>query len=115
MFDSPWLALYGPWLIGGTAGLVAFLITAAVVRVVVRRRDRIRLDRRGSLPATNRPIGPMPLEPTRPPAPFKQAPHIGWLLVLLATALIGAVVVVLGTPQAKRDGISSSAAPSHAR
>jgi hypothetical protein len=26
-----WLAVYGPWLIGGIAGLVAFFITAAIM------------------------------------------------------------------------------------
>jgi hypothetical protein len=34
MFDSPavpWLAVYGPWLIGGIAGLVAFFVTATII------------------------------------------------------------------------------------
>jgi hypothetical protein len=49
MFDSlaaygPWLTVYGPWLIGGIAGVVAFFVTAAIVGVVVRQRDRARLE-----------------------------------------------------------------------
>jgi H+/Cl- antiporter ClcA len=109
MFDSPTvssplLAVYGPWLIGGIAGLVTFFVTAAIMGIVLRRRDRIRLERsRGPLPGTIQPIQTMPLEPMRSP-PFRQAPHIGWL-ILLAVALIGAVMVVLWTPQAKGDGI----------
>jgi hypothetical protein len=99
---SPWLS-YGPVLIGGIAGLVAFFVTAAIMGAVIRRRDRISLERpRRPLPGN---IQPMPLEPMRSRAPSRQAPHIGWLLILLAVALIGAVVVVLWTPQAKGDGI----------
>ena len=99
MFDSPTissplLAVYGPWLIGGIAGLVTFFVTAAIMGVVLRRRDRIRL-----------PIQPMPLEPMRSQVASKRAPHIGWLLILLAAVLVGAVLVVLWTPQAKGDGI----------
>jgi hypothetical protein len=107
MFDSlaaygPWLTVYGPWLIGGIAGLVAFFVTAAIVGVAVRLRDRARLEGpRRPLPGTAQPIQPTPLEPMRSPAPSRQAPHIGWLLVFLAVALIGAVVVVLSSPKAK--------------
>jgi hypothetical protein len=95
MFDSsavPWLTVYGLWLIGGIAGLVAFLVTAAIVGVIVRRRDRITL---------KRPRRPLPgaIPPYQPSlGPSRQAPHLGWLLVFLAVALIGAVMVVLWTP-----------------
>ena len=111
MFDSPTvssplLAVYGPWLIGGIAGLVTFFVTAAIIGIVLRRRDRIRLERsRRPLPGTIQPIQPMPLEPMRSQVASKRAPHIGWLLILLAAVLVGAVLVVLWTPQAKGDGI----------
>ena len=101
MSDS--FAVYGPWLIGGIAGLVAFFVAAAIMRVVVRRRDRIKLERRRRSPETIRPIQPIPPEPVQSRVPSKQAPHVGWLLILLAAALIGAVVIVLA-PQAKGDG-----------
>jgi hypothetical protein len=91
-----WLAVYGPWLIGGIAGLVAFFITAAIMRVALRRRDRIRLERpRRPLPGTIQPMPPEPLEPMRSPAPRRKPPHVGWLLGFLAVALMGAAVVVL--------------------
>src|SRR5262245_1508094 len=73
-------------------------------RVVIRRRDRIRLERpRRPLPGNIQPIQPVPLQPMRPRGPSRQTPHIRWLLVFLAVALIGAVVVVLSTPKAKGD------------
>jgi H+/Cl- antiporter ClcA len=104
MFDS--FEVYGTWLIGGIAGLVAFFVTAAIMGVLIRRRDRISLERpRRPSPGASQPIQTMPLEPMRSSAPSRQAPHIGWLLILLAVALIGAVMVVLWTPQAKGDGI----------
>ena len=93
MFDSS--AVYGTWLIGGIAGLVAFFVTAAIMGIVVRRRDRIRMERpRRPLHGTIQPIQPMPLEPMRSPA-VRQALHVGWLLGFLALALAGAVIVAL--------------------
>jgi hypothetical protein len=95
MFDS--FAVYGTWLIGGIAGLVAFFVTAAIVGIVVRRRDRIRMEQpRRPLHGTIQPTQPMPLEPMRSPAPaVRQALHVGWLLGFLALALAGAVMVAL--------------------
>ena len=101
LFDAPavpWLAVYGPWLIGGIAGLVAFFVIAAIMGVVLRRRDRIRLERpRRPLPGTIEPIQPMPLEPMRSSASAssRTTPHVGWLLGFLAVALVGAAIVVL--------------------
>jgi hypothetical protein len=98
MFDS--FEVYGTWLIGGIAGLVAFFVTAAIMGIVVRRRDRIRMERRPlserrPLPGTIQPIQPMPLEPMRSQAPARRIPHVGWLLGFLALALAGAVMVAL--------------------
>ena len=76
MFNS--FGVYGVWLIGGIAGLVAFFVTAAIMGIVVRRRDRIRMGRPRPLPGT-----------------MRQAPHFGWLLGFLALALAGAVMVAL--------------------
>jgi hypothetical protein len=109
MFDSlavygPGLTVYGPWLIGVIAGLVAFFVTAAIMGVVLRRRDHIRRGGpRRPLPGTIQPIQPVPLQPMRSREPSRQTPHIRWLLVFLAVALVGAVVVVLSTPKAKGD------------
>ena len=98
MFDS--FGVYGTWLIGGIAGLVAFFVTAAIMGIVVRRRDRIRMERRPllerrPLPGTIQPTQPMPLEPMRSQAPARRIPHVGWLLGFLALALAGAVMVAL--------------------
>jgi hypothetical protein len=89
--------VYGALLVGGIAGLVAFFVTAAIMGIVLRRRDRIRMERpRRPLHGTIEPTRPMPLEPMRSPAPAaRQALHIGWLLGFLALALTGAVVAVL--------------------
>jgi hypothetical protein len=90
MTDS--FAASGVWLIGGIAGLVAFFVNVAIMRIVVRRRDRIRMDRpRRPLHGTVQPIQPPPLEPIRSPAPL----HVGWVLGFLALALAGAVMVAL--------------------
>ena len=72
------IEVYGALLIGGIAGLVAFFVTAAIMGIVVRRRDRIRMGRPRPLPGT-----------------MRQAPHFGWLLGFLALALAGAVMVAL--------------------
>jgi hypothetical protein len=96
MFDSlavygPGLTVYGPWLIGVIAGLVAFFVTAAIMGVVLRRRDHIRRGGpRRPLPGTIQPIQPVPLQPMRSREPSRQTPHIRWLLVFLAVALVGA-------------------------
>ena len=91
------IEVYGALLIGGIAGLVAFFVTAAIMGIVVRRRDRIRMERpRRPLYGTIEPTRPMPLEPMRSPAPaVRQAPHVGRLLGFLALALIGAAIVAL--------------------
>ena len=80
MFDS--FGASGVWLIGGIAGLVAFLVTAAIMGIVVRWRDRIRMKHR-------------PLPGTTPAPAARQALHVGWLLGFLALALAGAVMVAL--------------------
>jgi hypothetical protein len=94
MFDS--FAVYGTWLIGGIAGLVAFLVTAAIMGIVERRRDRIRMERpRRPAPGTSRPMPLEPMEPMPSPASRREPPHVGWLLGFLAVALVGVAVVVL--------------------
>ena len=81
MFDS-FGGMWGIWLIGGIAGFVAFFVTAAIMGIVLRRRDRIRMKHR-------------PLPGTTPAPAARQALHVGWLLGFLALALAGAVMVAL--------------------
>ena len=95
MIDS--FAVYAPWLISGIAGFVAFFISAAIVGVVARLRDRARLEGpRRPLPRTIQHTQPMPLEPMW--SPRRKPLHFGWLLGFLAVALVGAAMVLIRLP-----------------